>query len=220
MGVFFQPPFWATWPAAPVAPHLRSVVVTPSAAVLTRAQGKTFAGLDWLDGDVRDALMDNWIASAQRKVEIDTGVALLTQTVDVYLDALPYDRTPVDLPYRPVTAITSVKYTDTAGVQQTHDVSNYLYDGASAAPIAARIGLAQGGVWPADYRFFQPYVIRIVAGFANVAALQAAAPELYDAVGLLVAHAANTGRDRFTDTAQLRDEYEEKIANYRLVMVA
>jgi uncharacterized phiE125 gp8 family phage protein len=220
VGVFVQPPYW-NWEAAyPSAAHVRSVVVTPSAAVLTRAQGKTYAGMDWVDGDPRDALMDNWIASAQRKVEQDTGVALLTQTIDVFLDALPTDRTPVDLPWRPVTAITSVTYTDTAGVVQTLGAANYLLDGSSAAPVPARIGLAQAGIWPTDYRFFQPYVIRIVAGHANVAALQAAAPELFDAVGLLVGHLANAGRDRFTDTTTLRDEYDEKIAPYRLVTVA
>jgi uncharacterized phiE125 gp8 family phage protein len=220
MGVFIEPPFWSSWSDCPPPAHMRSVVVTPSVPVLTRAQGKTYAGLDWLDGDARDALMDNWILSAQRKVEQDTGVALLTQTIDVYLDALPSDRTPIDLPWRPITAITSVKYTDSGGTQQTLDPTNYLYDGASAAPIAARIALSQTGLWPSDLRFFQPYVIRLVAGYADVTALQAAAPELFDAVGLLVGHAANTGRDRYTNTAQLRDEYDEKIAPYRLVAVA
>lgn len=217
---FVQPPFWSTGWGYPRAPHAVSVVVTPPALEpLTRAQGKLRAGLDWADGDPRDALMDGFISSARATVEKDTGIALLTQTIDMFYDRPPYGWTPLDLPWRPVQAVTSVKSIDTAGATNTLDPLNYILDPSSVSPIPARIGLAVSGAWPSDLRPFQPVVVRLVLGFVSVALLQAAAPELIDAVGILVANAATVGRDRFTEQ-RTHDEYEDKIAAYRPVMVA
>jgi hypothetical protein len=58
---------------------------------LTVAEGKLRAGLDWLDGDPRDALMQGFIAAARRKVEADTGLALLTQVRDIYWEPVVAD---------------------------------------------------------------------------------------------------------------------------------
>src|SRR5258705_9577128 len=82
---FIQPPFWAQGPRAyAVAPHAVSVLVTPPALEpLTLDQGKLRAGLDWVAGDPRDALMTGFIQAARSQVEQDTGLALLTQTRDV-----------------------------------------------------------------------------------------------------------------------------------------
>jgi uncharacterized phiE125 gp8 family phage protein len=186
---------------------------------LTLAEGKLRAELDWPDGGPRDALMLGWIASARSQVEKDTGMALLLKSFDVYYDALPSLRTPVALPWRPVASLTSVSSIDTAGVSHILDVSNYELDPSSAAPVSARVALSTIGAWPTDLRPFQPYVLRIVAGYPSVAALTAAAPELLDAIGILVAHAATAGRDRFTES-RTRDEYLEKIAPYVLVSLA
>jgi uncharacterized phiE125 gp8 family phage protein len=194
-----------------------TVTRTTPVEPLTLAQAKLRAGLDWADGDVRDALMTGFIASARAKVEKDTGVALLTQMYDVLFDELPGDV--FDLPWRPVQAVVSVKTVDTSGAVQTLDAVNYLLDPSSAVPVPARLSLSQTGTWPTDLRSFQPWAIRVVVGHASLALLQAAAPELVDAVGLLVAHAATAGRDRMTE-ADLRDEYEEKIASYQLVTLA
>lgn len=219
MGVFMQPPFWAThsWPQAT---HARLAVVTPSAAIFTTDQAKLRAGLDWLAGDPRDALIDGYVLSAQQAVEADTGVALLTQTIDVFLDRFPspYDGSPIELPRRVVTSVTSVIWTNTSGVVQAPlDPTMYTLDaGTLSAP--ARLALSPTGVWPSDVYPWPPITVRLVVGYANLAALQAAASGLVDAVGLRVAHAANVGRDRFTE-ANLRDEYAELIAPYQLVTV-
>lgn len=141
----------------------RTIPVAP----LTLEQGKLRAGLSWDAGDARDVLMQGFIAAAVSQVEQDTGISLLLKTFDVYFDALPRDLTPIALPWRPVPAVIAFSSIDTAGAVQVLDVANYHLDPGSAAPVAARVGLSDAGAWPTDLRSFQPYVLRMVAGFAS-----------------------------------------------------
>jgi len=217
MGVFIQAPFWAPSGRRQVSPHAISVLVTPpTIEPLTLTQGKLRAGLDWLVGDPRDDLMTGFIAAARSKVEQDTGLALLTQTRDVYFDRWPYGTVPLELPAQstPLQSVTSVKSTDTAGAVNTLDPSTYLVDVASG-----RIGLSASGVWPTDLRPFQPIVIRIVAGWTSVALMP---PLLVHAVGLLTAHYATLGRDlaSLNTISEVPQGYEDAVAPYRLVTLA
>jgi len=217
---FIQPPFWArSWSQAP-APHAICVLVTPPVLEpLTLEQAKLRAGLDWVSPDTdRDALMLGFVAAARSEVERRTELALLTQTRDIYFDALPWDR-PITLPARsrPLQSVTSFKSTDTAGAVNTLDPSQYVVDLASG-----RLGLALGGAWPTDLRPFQPYVLRIVAGYASVALLMAAEPVLVHLVGLLTAHFATLGRDlaSIDPTTDVPMGFEDLIASYLPVTVA
>lgn len=194
----------------------RTLAVEP----LTLAQGKLRANLDWVDGDPRDDLMTGFIAAARHKVEQDTGLALLTQTRDVYFDAMPRWRwrTPVELPAqsRPLQAVTSIKWVDTGDVLQTLDPNQYVIDLASA-----RIGLSLSGIWPFDVRPFQPYVVRLRSGWPAVAQIPA---PLVHAVGLLTAHYATVGRDiaavERVSGIEVPFGYREAIEPYCLVWVA
>ena len=188
MGVFIQPPFWTVRYPQRVAPHAVSVVVTPpTLEPLTIEQGKLRAGETWPIDDPREALMKGWIAAARSKVELDTGLALLTQTRDVYYDRLPGNVITLPAQSLPLQSVTSVKSVDTAGVTNTLAADQYHVDLGSG-----RIGLSDIGSWPTDTRGFQPFVIRIVAGYTTVALIP---PLLVHAVGLLVAHFATLGRD-------------------------
>jgi uncharacterized phiE125 gp8 family phage protein len=214
---FIQPPFWARDAYHAAFPHAISVLVTPPVIEpLTLTEAKLRAGLDWVGGDPRDALMTGFIAAARAKVEADTGLALLTQTRDVYFDAIR-DRTIV-LPAqsRPLQSVTSFKSTDTAGAVNTLDPLNYVVDLASG-----RLGLALGGMWPTDLRPFQPYVLRIVAGWTSVALMP---PPLVHAVGLMTAHYATVGRDvaamERVSGIDVPYGYDDVIAPYKLVVVA
>lgn len=220
---FIQPPFWSRespWSQA-TAPHAISVLVTPPVLEpLTLDQGKLRAGLNWEAGDSRDDLMRGFIQAARSKVELDTGLALLTQTRDVFVDALAPGR-PFTLPSqsRPLQSVTSISSTDTAGAVHVLDPSQYLVDLASG-----RLGLALGGMWPTDLRPFQPYVLRIVVGWASVDLLTAAAPGLVHAVGLMTAHYATVGRDvaavEKVSGIEVPYGYDDAIAPYRTVSVA
>jgi uncharacterized phiE125 gp8 family phage protein len=216
---FNQPAFWSRGQQYEPAPHVVSVLVTPPVLeLMTLAEAKLRAGLQgaWIDGDPRDGLMRGFLATAIQQVQHDTGIALLEQSYDVFCDAVP--RGPLALPWRPIQSVV-VTSTNSAGVATILEASNYVLDKSSVAPTPARIALTDAGAWPTDVRTFQPWAFRIVVGFASVDLLRATAPGLIDAVGLLVAHLATAGRDRFTESA-LRDGYDELIAPYRLVTVA
>lgn len=216
---FVQPPYWACSSNASAAPHAVSVLVTaPVDEPLSLDEAKLRAGLDWIAGDPRDALMRGFIAAARGKVEQDTGLALLTQIRDIYLDAVPAAWTPLSLPWQstPLQSVTSVTSTDTAGVPHLLDPSNYVVDVASG-----RIGVSMTGVWPTDLQSFQPWVIRIVSGWPSAADIP---PLLIHAVGLMTAHFATVGRDvaavERVSGIEVPYGYDDAIAPYRLVSVA
>jgi len=184
---------------------------------LTIAEGKLAAGLDWLDGDPRDAQMLTFIGSATAKVQNDTGLILLLQTFDVWFDAL-CTRAPVFLPWRPIASLVSVDAIDSAGGRQSLDVANYNLDPGSEAPLPARAAFSTIA-WPTDLRAFQPWVLRLMAGWPSVAEIP---PSLLHAVAMLTAHYATVGRDLVqvgTIVATTPLGYEEVIAPYQLVVV-
>jgi uncharacterized phiE125 gp8 family phage protein len=154
--------------------------------------------------------MPGFLKTARMKVQQDTGIVLLLETHDVLFDVLPRDRTPITLPWRPVASVMSVVSIDLAGDPQTLDVANYELDPSSETPVAARLALSTTGAWPTDLRSFQPYVLRLVAGWPAIADVP---PPLVHAVGTLIDYYVNK------DEAS-RDCYEDTIAPFRLVCVA
>lgn len=71
-----------------------------------------------------DTLIASLISVARRKVEQETGRALLTQTIVEYWDEWP-NRGKIDLSIYPVSAVTSVKYIDDDGTLNTWPSDNY-----------------------------------------------------------------------------------------------
>lgn len=198
------------------------LITPPVLEPLTLTEAKLRGGVDWAAGDPREALLNGFILAARAKVEQDTGIALLTQTWDVELEAWPRGRTPIALPWRPVQSVTSVTSIDTAGGANLLAADQYVLDPGSVSPRPARLALADAGDWPTDLREFQPIAIRVVVGFASVTLLTAAAPGLVHAVGLLTAHYATVGRDLTTVGTIIATTpygYEEAIAPYQLVVV-
>lgn len=191
--------------------------ITPSTLVqpLTLAEAKLRAGLAWADGDPRDALMANFIAAATQKVEADTGLAIRLQVRDVYVDdiedliAWPWQTLPLQ-------AVSSITWTDAAGVATVVAPSNYQVDVASG-----RLALSPIGSWPyGDFRSLSPWTLRVVAGYASIAAIPAA---LIHAIGMLTAHYATTARDVAivgTIVALTPLGYEETIQPYRREVLA
>lgn len=214
MSVFVERPFWATSYPRSLVSHMRSVVVTaPVIEPLTVAQGKRYARDDAYD----ESLMADFIRAARAKVELDTGLALLTQTRDVLIDVVPGDVIQLPAQSKPLQSVTSVKTIDTDGDTNTLATDQYLVDTASG-----RISLSQSGVWPSDLRTFQPWVIRIVAGWTSSMLIP---PLLVHAVGLMTAHYANAGRDILVLGAGLAAVempfgYEAAIESYRVVTLA
>jgi len=201
------------------------VVTPPTEEPLTLADGKLRAGLDWADTDPpdpRDALMRDFIAAARVQVERDTGLALLTQTRDVYfslvsggLVALPGQA----LPLQEVIEVWPVdEWPGLPGAEVP------VRSGPARAARDARL-VTQGGVThlaTSALDGLTAAVARCVVGWKNRETLKAEQPLLVHAVGLLTAHFATTGRDPVISgtIAQMNPiGYDDAIASYRLVWV-
>lgn len=205
MGVFMQPPFWASERRAPRWPRISAKLVTPGASVLTPTEAKLGAKIETT---YDDTLVPRWIAAAQRKVENDTSLALLTQTWDLALDGFP-STSWIDLPIGPLQSVLYAKFYDSSDVLQTIDVSQYLTDLLS---IRGRIALSDIGVWPTDLRSFQPGIIRVVVGWTQVSDIPA---ELLMAVHLVFGWLAMNREPGAFE----REAYDELIGPYTPVSV-
>lgn len=132
-----------------------------------------------------DRYLNTLRSVVRQRCERATRRALITQTWDLYLDTWPLwdgmhgGRTfesatllPsggfINLPKPPLQSVTSVKYTDMAGVTQTWDPSNYIIDTPAGDFCAkGRLGLGFSKVWPIALPVVNSRVIRMVCGYGD-----------------------------------------------------
>ncbi len=112
------------------------------------------------DLTAESALIDSYIAAVRQQAEAITRRALITQTWELVLDEFPPD---ITLPFPPLQSVVSVKYIDTAGVEQTLSASSYIVDTDSEP---ARITPAYGEVWPSTRCQVNAVRIRFVCGYS------------------------------------------------------
>lgn len=97
------------------------------------------------------------------------GQALLTQTWDWTLDGFPCGKDwTLYAPLPPLQSVTSIKYLDTAGVEQTLPALDYDVDAKS---LPGRILPAYGKTWPSTRMVMNAVTVRLVAGYGNAAAV-------------------------------------------------
>lgn len=138
--------------------------------------------------DADDTLLLALLTAAREYVE-SPGLnrALLTQTWEVTLDQFPHvcQQTPhgeLLLPRPPLQSVTSVKYYDGAGVQQTLPVTDYYVD-VTHEP--GRIAPTVGLWWPLTLERIAAVTVRYVAGWTTVSLV----PRRYkQAILFLLAH--------------------------------
>lgn len=124
-----------------------------------------------ISGSTHDTQLAGLIEAARYAFENDTGLATITRTFTEKLDDWPAEDFIV-LRRRPVSAITSVQYVDTAGTTQTWASTNYALDAHAATPA---IYLAYGISWPTIRGVRQAITLTYVAGFSTGTTL----PELH-----------------------------------------
>ena len=121
-----------------------------------------------VDSEDEDALLASYIRGETVNVEQVLNRALVTQTVDLYLDAFPGDGT-VDLPRSPVQSVTGVNYTtqgSTGVYGSTVGAAQYTADIFSTP---ARVVLRSTGTWPtADLEADNPVRVRYTAGYGDM----------------------------------------------------
>lgn len=112
-----------------------------------------------------DAQLAALVTAAREMAEAITRRALLTQTWDLFLDEFPAAEIEVPLPR--LQSVTSITYTDAAGVSQTLAAGAYQVDTASEP---ARLLPAYGTSWPCTRAVPNAVAVRYVAGYGDTPA--------------------------------------------------
>lgn len=153
-----------------------------------------------LDDGGEQVFVEGLITAARQHVERVTGRSLMLQTWRLTLDGFPAgrlndDRSPAIegddllLPYPNLLAVTSIKYDDVDGTEQTIDAADYR---AQVDDVPGRIALAYGKSWPSTRGHAGGVRVLYTAGYSagvTLAAQRAAVPQSIKlAILLLVGH--------------------------------
>lgn len=153
-----------------------TLVTGPTRDPVSLAEAKAHCRIDTADDD---GLIAGYLLAARQHVEIYTRRALITQTWDQIGDELGSE---IVLERPPVQSVTSVKYLDSAGVEQTLAPSQYRLVQRRTGEFV--IVPAYGVTWPSVQDVESAVTVRFVAGY-----LPEAFPEpLRHAILLLVGH--------------------------------
>ena len=135
-------------------------VTPPASEPVSLAEAKLHLKIETADTE-DDAIVSALIASAREYAEFRTRRQLVTATWKLVLDEFPSE---IELPKPTLQSVSSVKYTDTDGTQQTLAASKYKVDAISEP---ARIEPAFGLSWPSTRDEFNAVVVRIVTGYGD-----------------------------------------------------
>lgn len=142
-------------------------LITPATDLaVSLAEAKLHLRVETTD---EDALITALIMAAAELAEQKTGRALMPQTWELTLDAFP---DAFQLTRLPVASITSIKYWDTAGSQQTLGTGLYTLDNTDDYGPAYVVPV-YGGSWPDTRGQINAVAVRYVAGYATAAAVPA-----------------------------------------------
>lgn len=140
---------------------IRSAAPTFEPVTLEQAKTQVRISIENID---HDDYLNRLIAQAREQFENDTSVICATGTFTLKLDC--FDDDDIDLPLRPVTAISSITYKDSDGTTQTFSSSKYALSTSGAMP---EIVLAYNEVWPSVRGHRDDVTITFVAGYATAA---------------------------------------------------
>jgi len=149
---------------------LRLITAAASTGV-TLAEAKSHCRVDSSDDDT---LIQAYINAATAHAEKRTGVAMVAQTWEEVLDTFPDGA--IELGIGPLVSVTSVKYDDADGVEQTVSASDYQVDTVSLTPRVVPVD-----AWPATAETINAVRVRFVAGTGTP-------HDVKEAVLLLVGH--------------------------------
>lgn len=113
-----------------------------------------------------DPELNRLIKSARQVCENLSRRAFITQTLELVLNAFPSNE--IDLPRPRLQSVTSIKYLDSDGVEQTLSASGYVVDTDSEP---GRVYLAYGESWPTTRDIQNAVRIRYVAGYGAASAV-------------------------------------------------
>jgi uncharacterized phiE125 gp8 family phage protein len=136
------------------------VSAPPTSEPVTLVEAKDWARIDINDDD---ALITALIITARQTVEEQTGRALITQTIDAWMDYVP-SRYKYNLSYRPIQSVEHIKSFDEDGTEEEINASSILLDGTNA-----RIGIQSTANPITSTRSFNAFKIQYIAGYGDAA---------------------------------------------------
>jgi len=134
-----------------------------------------------VDGTAEDTLIGTLILTSRLHIEAALGLALMTQSWRLTLDAWP-KRRELELPLRPLRSVSSVNVLTADGAAETVSPASYVVDIDGTPP---RI-VPNSGSWPQPEKAANGIEIEFTAGFGDEAA-DVPAP-VRQALLLLIAH--------------------------------
>lgn len=137
-------------------------LITPPAALpVSMEDARTAARVSGTD---LDSEIISKVATITEELEHEIGRAIITQlwrvTLDDFEDA-------IRLPMPPVRSVTSVKYLDTSGVEQTLDPADYYADLITEPSYVVP---AAGRAWPTTFDRINAVSVDVVCGYGDTEA--------------------------------------------------
>lgn len=144
-----------------------NTVIAPTAEPVTVAEAKSSPSFR-VDATRDDAAIASLLVVARGMAEGITRRALMQQTLELVLDGFPHDGilNEIVLPCPPLASVTSIKYIDTNGAEQTLASTEYTVD-TSSEP--GRVYPAFAKAWPGTRGVPNDVRVRYVAGYASAA---------------------------------------------------
>lgn len=135
-----------------------------------------------VDDEGEEEYIESLITTAREWLEEIANVALVTQEIEMRMDAFPTERS-LRIPRVPLQSVDAIEYIDEDGTTHTMSASDYLVD-ARAKP--GRIVLKNSSNWPTDtLQEVGAVTIRFDAGFGEAADV----PKIFKQILLLqIAH--------------------------------
>lgn len=138
------------------------LITAATELAVSLAEAKAHLRVDVADDDT---LVTAFIIAATELAEQATGRAIMPQTWELTLDAFPEA---FELTRVPAASITSLKYWDAAGDQQTLGTALYALDNTDDFGSAYVVPVF-GGTWPDTREQINAVALRYVAGYAAAA---------------------------------------------------
>jgi uncharacterized phiE125 gp8 family phage protein len=162
------------------------LILAPDSEPITLVEARLHLRLDATGSPAShpdDSLVTSLIKAARQHIDGKDGLlsrALITQTWELQLDVFPTSE--IRLPLPPLQSVSSVKYDDIAGVEQTVATADYVVD--TVTPPGWVIPVT-GKSWPATLETPNAVRVRYLAGYGNASAV----PEpIKAAMKLLIGH--------------------------------
>ena len=133
------------------------IIIGPTAEPVTLDEVKLALSID---GTGRDTRITKLIKAAREQAEFVMERAIMTQTLEVAIDAFP--RCEIEIPYPKLLSIVSVKYDDTAGAEQTLAANLYRIDNYKQP---GYVFPANGTSWPSTLAGANAVRVRYTAGY-------------------------------------------------------